>query len=189
MSVQHRRALGQRLVVGDRDLEVGDVAQLLEIAAGLLDQLGILGVQVRDEPVPEGVALHRHAEPVALVVEEADLPAVRGGLPEDVPGDVHGGDVLADQVVAPADSVRPDDVRHRVAGAAVVERVGELGPDVRREVRQIGVVQRLQELQRHQVDDVRARETEDDVVGDGARLKLRDPLIGRVYVASSTAQS
>ena len=73
------------------------------------------------------------------------------------------GDVLADLVVAPPDPVRPDDVRDRVAAAAVVERVLQLGPDVLLEIRQVRVVQRLQQLLRDQVDDVRAGEADDDV--------------------------
>ena len=108
------------------------------------------------------------------------MPRYCSRLPEDVPGHVHRGDVLRDLVVAPADPVRPDDVRHRVPAAAVVERVLQLGPDVLLEVRQVRVVERLEQLLGDQVDDVRAREPDDQVEGDRAGGELRDRLVGGV---------
>ena len=175
--VEVHRPLGERLVVGDLDLDVADVRQLLEVFPGLGDDLRVLGVEVGDPALGQRVPLHRHREPVALVVQEADPAAPLRRVPEDLPGDVQPGDVHGDEVVAPADAVRPGDVRHGVVRAAVVERVGERRPDVGGQVRQVGVVERLQELQRHQVHDVRAREADDDVVLDGARLQLGDRLV------------
>ena len=123
--VQVHRPFGEGLVVGDRDLDVADVGQLLEVVPGLGDDLGVIRVEVRDRAVGHCVALHRHREAVALVVEEADLAPPLLRLPEDVPRDVELGDVHRDLVVAPADAVRPDDVGHRVVRAEVVERVGQ----------------------------------------------------------------
>ncbi len=126
------------------------------------------------------VALHRHAQRVAPVVEDPDLAAVLLGLPEDVPRHVHPRDVLADLVVAVADAVHPDDVGDRVVRAAVVERVGQLGPDVLLEVREVGVVERLDQLLGDQVDDVRAAQAHDQVELDGTGGELRDRLVVRV---------
>ena len=119
-------------------------------------------------------------ERVALVVQYADLAAVGLRVPEDVPGDVHRGDVRLDLVVPPADAVHPDDVGHGVTAAAVVEGVRQLRPDVLGEVRQVGVVERLQELLGDQVDDVRAAQADDHVERDGAGRELGDRLVGRV---------
>ena len=140
----------------------------------------VLGVEVGPHVAPHRVALHRHAQRVAPVVEDPDLAAIGLRLPEDVPRDVHARDVLLDLVVAPADPVHPDDVRDRVARAAVVERVGQLGPDVLLEVGQVGVVERLEQLARDQVDDVRAAQAHDQVEAHRPGRELRDRLVGRV---------
>ena len=131
----------------------------------------------RPSAVAERVALQRHREGVALVVEDRDLALVGLRLPEDLPRDVHRRDVGPELVVAPADPVLPDDVRHRVAAAAVVERIAELGPDVLLEVREIRVVERLEKLLRDEVDDVRPREAHDHVEPDRARSELRDRFV------------
>ena len=153
--------------------------ELRQLALRLRDQGGVLGVQVGARTGAHRVALHRHAEGVAPVVEDPNLAAVGLRLPEDVPRHVHAGDVLLDLVVAPADPVVPDHVRHRVAAAAVVERVCQLGPDVH-QVRQVGVVQRLHQLVGDQVHDVRAGQAHDHVERDRARGQLRDRLLRRV---------
>ena len=140
---------------------------------------GVLGVEVRDAALRHRVALHGHAQPVAVVVEQADLALVRRRVPEDVPRHRGAGDVLLDHVVAPADAVAPDDVGHGVARALVVERVLQLGPDVD-EVRQVGVVQRLQDAAGHELHDVAAAEPEDDVERHRAGRELRQRLVGRV---------
>ena len=165
-------ALGQRLVVGDRDLDVGDVGELAEILARLRDDRLVLGVEVGPPPGAHRVALHRHRERVALVVEDRRPCRLYGCDSQKMS---HGTSIAAmsvlDLVVAPADPVRPDDVRHRVPAAAVVERVLQLRPDVLLEVRQVGVVERLDQLLGDQVDDVRRREADDHVEGDRARRR------------------
>ena len=178
--VQHRLAFGQRLVVGDRDLRVADRAELREVGLRLVDDGLVLGVEVGPHVPSHRVALHRHAQRVAPVVEDPDLAAIGLRVPEDVPRDVHARDVLLDLVVAPADPVHPDDVRDRVARAAVVERVGQLGPDVLLEVGQVGVVERLEQLAGDQVDHVRAAQAHDQVERHRPGRELRDRLVGRV---------
>jgi hypothetical protein len=86
--------------------------------------------------------LHGTHDPPFYVCGSDQWPLLR--VPEDVPRHRHRGDVVGDLVVAPADPVRPDDVRHGVAAAPVVERVLQLGPDVLLEVRQVRVVERLE---------------------------------------------
>ena len=151
-----------------------------EVALRLVDRVGVLGVEVGPRAGPHRVALHRHAERVATVVEDPDLAAIRLRVPEDVPRHIHAGDVLLHLVVAPPDAVHPDHVRHRVAAAAVVEGVGQLRPDVLLEVGQVRVVQREHQLVRDQVDDVRPAQAHDQVELDGAGRELRDRLVGGV---------
>ena len=169
--------LGQGLVVRDRDLDGTDVGELREVAACLLDHGGVLGVDVWADARPQRVALHRHAERIALVVEDRHLAPVGLRVPEDVPWHVHRSDVLADLVVAPADPVGPRDVGRREAAAAVVGGVLELRPDVPLEVGKVRMVERLQQLLGDEVDDVRAREADDDVEADGTGRELRDRLV------------
>ena len=146
----------------------------------LLTSVLVLGVEFRPDPLPDRIALHRHAERVAPVVEDPDLAAVFLGVPEDVPGDIHARDVLLDLVVPPSDAVHPDDVGDRVVAVAVVERVHQRRPDVLLEVGQVGAIQRHQQLVRDQVDDVRAAQADDQVEVDRSGGQLRYRLVGRV---------
>ena len=179
--VEHRLALGQRLVVGDRDLRGCRCRSAAEVLACALSTISSSSV-LRSGRTPSRIA-SRCIGMLSASRWSSRIPT----LPRyacDCQKMSHGtsmpGDVLLDLVVAPADPVHPDDVRDRVARAAVVERVGQLGPDVLLEVRQVGVVERLEQLLRDQVDDVRAAQADDEVEVDRAGRELRDRLVGRV---------
>ena len=118
--------------------------QLLQVfVAACSDDLRVLGVDVRDAAMQQ-----RHRERLALVVEDRDLAGVLLRVPEDVVAVLERGRRLLDLVGAPGDAGRVDRVRHRVARAHVVERALQRLPDVL-QVRQVRVVDRLDQLARH----------------------------------------
>ena len=100
---------------------------------------------------------HRHGR-VPVVDDRQMLRVLR--VPEHVVGVGHRADVRGDLVVPPADAGGVDGVGHGVAPLAVVPGVGERRPDVR-DVRDVGVVQRPDQLGRHHLGDlVIAREVD-----------------------------
>ena len=146
----------------------------------LRDDRRVLRVEVGDHALVHRIALHRHRERVALVVQDPDLAGPGLRLPEDVPRHLHAGDVLADLVVAPPDAVEPDDVGHAVARAAVVERVLQRCPDVLLEVGQVAVRERQHQLLGEQGHLVVGAEPDDDVEAHAARRELGGRLVGGV---------
>jgi hypothetical protein len=169
--VQEDAPGGHGLVVGDRDLDADFAVELLEVGAGALEQLGVLGVEVGDAAAHE-----RHAGRLARVVEDRHLAAVLLGLraPERVPRLVELARVEVEQVVAPGDPGRVGDVRDGVARADVVERAVQLGPDVLLEVGDQLVVERLQQPPAHQARElIGGREDDVELQAPGAELGER----------------
>ena len=121
------------------DADVDQAGQVLEGLAGQVDLAVVGGIEVED------AVLHQaEADPLPVVVQDGD-PALVLRLPRHGPGIGHRVRVLVYQVLTPGDPGRVDRVRHRVLPALIVERVGEVGPGLG-DVRDIGVVQRLDQL-------------------------------------------
>ena len=173
------------LVVGDRDLDADLVVELLEVAAGAREQVGVLGVEVGHPAAHE-----RHPRRLARVVEDRHLAAVllRLRRPERVPRLVELARVEVEDVVAPRDARRVRRVRDAVARADVVERAVQLGPDVLLQVRDQLEVQRLDELAPDEARELIGR-GEDDVELQAPRAELRERLVERVEGGDADADA
>jgi hypothetical protein len=169
--VQEHAPGRDRLVIGDRDLHADLAVELLEVGAGAIEQVRVLGVEVGHPAAHE-----RHARRLARVVEDRDLAAIFLGLraPEGVPRPVELARVEVEQVVAPGDPGGVGDVGHRVARADVVERAVQLGPDVLLEVGDQLVVERLQQPAADQARElIGRREDHVELQAPGAELRER----------------
>ena len=102
--------------------------------------------------VGAAVAQDGHADDLAVVVEDRDLPGILR-VPEDVIRVGARTDVLRDEVRAPANSGRVNHVRNGVLPFEVVPGVLELLPDIR-DVGDVVVVQGTDEVAVHQAPHV-----------------------------------
>ncbi len=169
--VHPRSALREVRVVVGRELHVDRGDQRLELLLRMLDVRGVLRVDVLDPVLQEHVPGR-----VAAVVEEVRLAAVRL-VPVDLVRVVEVERGRLQLVRAIPDARRPHQVRSRVQRALVVPRVLHRGPGVG-EVRQVVVVQRLEDLAHDQAAEA-VRHRDEDVVVDGAGRDLRDRLVHR----------
>jgi hypothetical protein len=161
------------VVVDVIELPVHRVDPFEQHLLGVLQDGRIVGVDV--DPHPE----ERGRDRVPGAVQQVHALIGVGGLPQDVVRVLHRRDVVGDQIVLVGDARRVDRVRRRVASADVVERLLEDGPDVR-EVRDVGLVQGLDQLAVGELPDVLGRHAHDEVVLRTAGLDLRDHLLRRV---------
>ena len=158
------RDLGVVVVV---DVHVGQVGQVLEGLPGRRDLVRVRGVEI------EVAVLHQpEADRLPRVVEYRD-PVLVLGLPGHRPRIRHRVRVLVDVVLTPGDAGRVDRVGHRVLPLAVVEGVGEVRPRLR-DVRDVAVVERLDQLPVHQLrHDVDGREEHVEVELPAAQFGQR----------------
>ena len=112
----------------------------------------------------------------ARIVEHADIAGIFLRIPEDRPGIVELGDVLADLVGAPADARRVDGVGHRVLRAHVIERALQRVPDIGRQIGDVAVVDRLDQLAGHGLGQA-VRGDIDDIGPDRMGRLLGDGLV------------
>src|SRR5215212_4182108 len=139
-------AFGQ-LGVGTVD-GVADVYQVSELDKVVLGGLQVVGLRAVDL----GDAALEHPDPdrIPVVVVEPRYTLVLG-IPERLPGVVHGCDVGGYHVRSPADAGQVDGVWDGVARPLVVVGVGEHRPDILFQVRQVVVVEGLQQLPCHEL--------------------------------------
>jgi hypothetical protein len=154
------------------DEHVDEIRQLQQLVVGGVDLVHIRGVQVEDALLHEA-----EADGLAVVVENGDLAAVLG-VPRHRPRVRHRVGVLVDEVLPPGDAGRVDRVGNRVLPAQVVEGVEEVRPGLV-DVRDVGVVERPEELALHERPEHVDRR-EEDVEGELAGLDLGDGLAHRV---------
>ena len=165
-------AAGHVGVVVVVDDQVDQAGQVLEGLPGQRDLLVVGGVEVED------AVLHQpQADALAVVVEDRD-PAPVLGLPRHRPRVRHRVGVLVHQVLTPADPGRVDRVRDRVLPVLVVEGVGVVGPGLG-DVRDVGVVQRLDQLALDELAHGVGGRADEDVVGEPA-AQLGQRLVHRV---------
>ena len=130
------------------------------------------GVQVED------AVLHQpQADALAVVVEDRH-PALVLGLPRHGPRVGHRVRVLVHQVLTPGDARGVDRVRHRVLPVLVIEGVGVVRPGLA-DVRDVGVVQRLDQLALDELAEDVHGGADEDVVGQPA-AQLGQRLVHRV---------
>ena len=154
-----------------RHPDVRHVGQLLQVVAGLLDELGIGGADVGDalgssgRPMPSRLSSRIDMRPSKPAPRRSPSPSPppRQGRPVGAvhdPGAEHG-------------------VRHRVLGALVIERVLEAGQD-RAEVADVRAVHRLGQLARHQLGKVVVGGRQEQIRLHLAAAQLLDGLVVHV---------
>src|ERR671913_1003053 len=116
------RQLGICTVDGVPD--VYQVSELDQVVLGGLQSVGVGTVDVSD-----AIPVHPDPDRLPVVVVEPRYPLVLG-IPERLPGVVHGCDVGGYHVRSPADAGQVDGVWDGVARSLVVVGVGEHRPDV-----------------------------------------------------------
>ena len=163
---------GDLAVVVVIDVHVDQAGQLLQRLAGQIDLAAACRVQV-EEPV-----LHQaEADPFPVVIQDRDLALVFG-LPGHRPGVLHRVRVLVHQIFAPGHARGVDRVRDGVLPVLVVERIGEVRPGLGN-VRQVAVVQRLNELGLDQLAEHVHRDAHEDIEAEPA-AQLGQRLVHRV---------
>src|SRR5215218_6583812 len=158
---------------------VPDVYQIRQLDKAILGGLQVVGLRAVDL----GDAALEHPDPdrIPVVVVEPRYTLVLG-IPERLPGVVHGCDVGGYHVRSPADAGQVDGVWDGVARPLVVVGVGEHRPDILFQVRQVVVVEGLQQLPCHELryDLVRRDEhVEVDLAGPQLPGRLLEVVEGR----------
>src|SRR5215216_4049133 len=158
---------------------VTDVYQVRQLDKVVLGSLQVVRVGAVDRG--DAVLVHPDPDRLPIVIVQTYQSLVLG-IPERFPGVVHGRQVSVDFVCSPADPGQVDGVGDRVARPSVVVGVSEHWPDVLLQVRQVVVVQGLQQLPRHELRDDLGRGDEDvevDLAGSQFPSGLLEVVEGR----------